>query len=46
MSSLDGTEGTSETFALRVFKMAPPNGERGWYGSNKPQGDDQAEQLV
>ena len=46
MSSLDDTEGTSETFALRVFKTAPPNGERGWYGSNEPQGNDQVQQLV
>src|SRR5437660_11814895 len=46
MSSLDDTEGTSETFALRVFKTAPPNGERGWYGSNEPQGNDQIQQLV
>ena len=46
MSSLDDTEDTSETFALRVFKTAAPNGERGWSGSNEPQGDDQVEQLV
>src|SRR5438552_18070176 len=46
MSSLDDTEDTSETFALRVFKTAAPNGERGWYGSNEPQGDDQVQQLV
>src|SRR5437762_10891437 len=46
MSSRDDTETRARPSALRVFKTAPPNGERGWYGSNEPQGNDQVPQLV